>query len=57
MKEVVGSGLSEHKVRYSLKYARQMLIIVEGDMDVRIIFKGNNEHGYLCVGGNGGLRR
>ena len=30
-----------------------MLTVVEGDVDVRMSFKGgNDEHGYLYVGGN-----
>ena len=28
-----------------------MLIAVEGDVDMRMFFKGNEEHGYLYVGG------
>ena len=55
MKEVVGSNLSEYKVWYSLNYNRQMLIAMEGDTDVKL--KGNDEHGYLCVGDNDGLSR
>ena len=55
--ETIGSDLSEHKVWYSLKYNRQILMPVEGDMDVRMIFKGTDEHGYLYVGGVDGLRR
>ena len=50
--EVVASDLWEHKVRYSLKYDRQILMTVKGDMNVRMIFKENDEHEYLCVGGN-----
>ncbi|KAJ8438232.1 hypothetical protein Cgig2_028135 [Carnegiea gigantea] len=54
-KEAVGSDLSEHKVRYSLNYDKQMLIAVKGDRAVRL--KGNNEHGYLYMGDNNGPRR
>ncbi|KAJ8420184.1 LOW QUALITY PROTEIN: hypothetical protein Cgig2_013364 [Carnegiea gigantea] len=57
MKEITGSDLSEQKLWYSLKYDTQMLTAVEGDTDVRIIFKGNDEHDYLYVGGNIGLMR
>ena len=42
--ENIGSDLSEHQVWYNLKYDRQMLMPVKGDMDVRMIFKGNDEH-------------
>ena len=45
------------KTIYSLKYDRQMLIAVEGDMNAKIIFKGNDEHGCLYVGGKDGPMR
>ena len=56
MKEVVGSDLSEYKVRYSLKYDRQMLVAAKRDMHVRMIFKGNDERENLCVVSNDGPR-
>ena len=34
-----------------------MLMPVEWDMDVRMIFKGNDEHNYLYMGSNNGSRR
>jgi len=34
-----------------------MLMAVEGNVDVRMVFKGNDEHGYLYVGSNGPRRR
>lgn len=34
-----------------------MFMVVEKDMDVRIIFNGNDEDDYLYVGGNDGPRR
>ncbi|KAJ8440407.1 hypothetical protein Cgig2_017640 [Carnegiea gigantea] len=37
--EIIGSDLSEQKIWYSLKYDSQILVAVEGDMDVRIVFK------------------
>ncbi|KAJ8436478.1 hypothetical protein Cgig2_000463 [Carnegiea gigantea] len=40
-----------------LKNDRQMLMTVEGDMDMRMVFKGNEEHGYLYVGENDRLTR
>ncbi|KAJ8444749.1 hypothetical protein Cgig2_033757 [Carnegiea gigantea] len=40
-----GSDLRDGKLWYSLKYDRQMLMAIEGDMDVRMILKGNDEHG------------
>ena len=30
---------------------RQMLLLLEGDIDVRMIFKENDEQSYLYVGG------
>ena len=49
--DITGSDLCERKLWYNLKYGRPMLMAVEEDVDVRIIFKRNNEHGYLYVGG------
>ena len=40
VKDPISSSLSKKKVSYSLKYSRKMLMLVEGDMDVRLIFKG-----------------
>ncbi|KAJ8445834.1 hypothetical protein Cgig2_027915 [Carnegiea gigantea] len=57
VKETIGGNLSEHKVWYNLKYDRQMLMSVEANMDVRIIFNGNDEYGYLYMGDNDGPRR
>ncbi|KAJ8446759.1 LOW QUALITY PROTEIN: hypothetical protein Cgig2_000770 [Carnegiea gigantea] len=34
---------------YKLKYSRQMLTAVEGNMDMRIVFKENDEHGALVT--------
>jgi len=34
-----------------------MLVAVAGDVDVRMVFKGNNEHGYFYMSGNDGLKR
>ena len=33
-----------------------MIMVVEGDKDVRMMFKGNDEHGYLYAGGKDSLR-
>ncbi|KAJ8431017.1 hypothetical protein Cgig2_017195 [Carnegiea gigantea] len=57
VKEIKGSHLSEDKLWYSLKYERQILLVVEGDTDVRMIFTGNDKHHYLYVGGNDGPKR
>ena len=34
-----------------------MLVTIEGDVDVRMILKGNHEHGHLYVGGKEGPKR
>ena len=51
LKEIIRSDLLEQKIWYSLKYDRQMLMELEGDMDMSMMFKGNDEHSYLYVGG------
>jgi len=53
VREMTGSDMSEEKLWYSLKYDREMLVAVEGDSDVKVIFKGNDENGYMYVAGNG----
>ncbi|KAJ8449263.1 hypothetical protein Cgig2_002395 [Carnegiea gigantea] len=52
-----GSDLRDGKLWYSLKYDRQMLMAIEGDVDVRMILKENDEHGHLYVGGKEGPKR
>ncbi|KAJ8437374.1 LOW QUALITY PROTEIN: hypothetical protein Cgig2_020393 [Carnegiea gigantea] len=47
VREMIGSDMSEEKLWYSLKYDREMLVAVEGDNHVQVIFKGNNEH--ACI--------
>ncbi|KAJ8434108.1 hypothetical protein Cgig2_005787 [Carnegiea gigantea] len=54
VREMIGSDMSEEKLWYSLKYDREMLVAVEGDSDVKAIFKGNDEHGYMYIARNGG---
>ncbi|KAJ8447033.1 hypothetical protein Cgig2_033602 [Carnegiea gigantea] len=36
------SDMSEEKLWYSLKYKREMLVTIEVDSDVEVIFKGND---------------
>ena len=55
--ELSGIELSERKVWYSLKYDRGLAMALEGEADVRMFFKGNEEHGYLFVGDSHGPRR
>ncbi|KAJ8428462.1 hypothetical protein Cgig2_012529 [Carnegiea gigantea] len=52
MREMTGSDMLDEKLWYSLKYDMEMLVAVEGDNDVQVIFKGNDEHGYMYVAGN-----
>ncbi|KAJ8439630.1 hypothetical protein Cgig2_021006 [Carnegiea gigantea] len=54
VREMTRSDMLEEKLWYSLKYDREMLVAVEGDSDMKAIFKGNNEHGYMYVTENGG---
>ncbi|KAJ8436492.1 hypothetical protein Cgig2_000477 [Carnegiea gigantea] len=45
--EISGNELSEQKVWFSLKYDRGLVMALEGDADVRMFFKGNDEHEYF----------
>ena len=54
VKEVIGINMLKRRVWYSLKYDREMLLPIEGDTDVQMMFKGNDEYGYLFVGGKDG---
>ena len=55
--ELSGIELSERKMWYSLKYDRGLVMALEGEADVRMFFRGNEEHGYLFVGDSNGRRR
>ncbi|KAJ8444475.1 hypothetical protein Cgig2_024039 [Carnegiea gigantea] len=57
VKEITRSDILEQKIWYSLKYDRQMLMALEGHMYMSMIFKGNDEHGYLYGGNEGPMRR
>ncbi|KAJ8449683.1 LOW QUALITY PROTEIN: hypothetical protein Cgig2_001339 [Carnegiea gigantea] len=52
VREITRSDMSEEKLWYSLNYDREMLVVVEGDNNV--IFKGNDEYGYMYVAENAG---
>ncbi|KAJ8422831.1 hypothetical protein Cgig2_022182 [Carnegiea gigantea] len=52
VRKMTGSDMSEEKLWYSLKYDRKILMAVEVDSDVEVIFKGNDEHGYIYVAGD-----
>ncbi|KAJ8445203.1 LOW QUALITY PROTEIN: hypothetical protein Cgig2_024409 [Carnegiea gigantea] len=47
MCEIIGNDLTVRKLWHSLKYDRGMVMELEGDGDVRMFLKGNDEHGYL----------
>jgi len=49
VRETVGGGVEVDGIWYSLKYDRIMIMAVEEDTDVRMMFKGNDEHGYVYV--------
>ena len=49
--------MGEEKLWYILKYDREMLVVVEVDIDVKLIVKGNDEHVYLYVAWNKHLLR
>ncbi|KAJ8430689.1 hypothetical protein Cgig2_018415 [Carnegiea gigantea] len=55
VREMTGNDMLEEKLWYSLKYDREMLVAVEGDSDMKVILKGNDEHGYMYVARNSGL--
>ncbi|KAJ8435322.1 hypothetical protein Cgig2_022923 [Carnegiea gigantea] len=57
MRKMIGSDMSEEKLWYSLKYDKEMLVAVEVDSNVEVIFKGNDEHGYIYVVRNAGPMR
>jgi len=56
VRETIGDGVQVGRLCYSLKYNRNMIMAVDGNMDVRMIFIENDEHGYLYVGGKDTLR-
>jgi len=49
VRDTVGPGVEVDRMWYSLKYDRNMKMAMEGDTDVRMMFKGNDEHGYVYV--------
>jgi len=49
IRETVGVGVEVDRMWYSLKYDRNMIMAVEGNTDVRMIFKGNDEYSYVYV--------
>jgi len=55
--KITGNELCEQNVWFNLKYDQGLVMALEGDADVRMFFKGNDEHGYFYVGDGNGPRR
>ena len=55
--EIIGNDFTVQKLWYSLKYDQAMVMELEGDGDVRMFLKGNDERGYLYVGDSDGPKR
>ena len=55
--ELTGNDLIVQKLWYSLKYDQRMVMAVEGDANVRMFLKGNDEHMYFYVGDTNGSKR
>ncbi|KAJ8437412.1 hypothetical protein Cgig2_008765 [Carnegiea gigantea] len=55
--EITSDVLTVHKLWHSLKYDRGMVMELEGNGDLRMFLKGNDERGYLYVGDNDGSKR
>ena len=49
--KTVGLGVTVDRMWYSLKYDRNMKMAMVEDTDVRMMFRGNDEHGYVYVSG------
>ena len=54
VEEVMGEGLKGRKLWYSMKYDRTEVMLLWRDVDVKKLMKGNDEHGYIYVGGETG---
>ncbi|KAJ8435441.1 LOW QUALITY PROTEIN: hypothetical protein Cgig2_012562 [Carnegiea gigantea] len=57
MSEITINDLTVQKLWYSLKYDRGMIMDFEGNGDMRMFLKGNDEHGYLYIGKSDGPKR
>ena len=55
VRETVGDGVIVERMWHSLKYDRNMIMAMDEDTDVRMMFKGNAEHGYVYVSGKDSL--
>ncbi|KAJ8424121.1 hypothetical protein Cgig2_009705 [Carnegiea gigantea] len=54
---IISIELTVQKLWYSLNYDRGMVMELEGDGDVRMFMKGNDEYEYLYVGESNRLKR
>ena len=55
VRKTVGDCVVVKRLWYSLKYDRHMIMVVDGDMHVRMMFKGNDAYGYVYVSGKDSL--
>jgi len=55
MQKNIGDSVQAKRLWYSLNYNINIIMAVEGDMDVRMMFKGYDERRYLYVGGKDNL--
>ena len=51
VRKTVGPGVEVDTMWYSLKYDRNMKMALVEDTDVSMMFRGNDEHGYVYVSG------
>jgi len=51
VQETVGAGVEVDRTWYSLKYDRNVIMAMEVDTNVRMMFKENDENGYVYVSG------
>ena len=51
VRDTVGPGVEVDRMWYSLKYDRNMIMAMEVNTNVRMMFKENDEHGYVYVSG------
>jgi len=52
---MIGEGLREHGLVYTMKFDRNMIITLQRDGDVVKLVKGNDEFSYMYVAGKEGL--
>jgi len=55
VEEVMGEGLQERRMCYSVKFDRGAMLAMWRDEDVKKLLKRNDDHAYIYVGGEGGV--